>query len=87
MDDDLDDDDTLISDADQGSGNKTGIWSSLTSLVGNKQLKSGDIEPVIVKMKDHLIGKNVASEVANKLCQSIASKLEGKVIGKKHFPF
>ena len=33
-------------------------------------------------MRDHLIGKNVASEVADNLCQSVASKLEGKVLGK-----
>lgn len=63
------------------SASQSSIWSSLTSLVGNKQLKSEDIEPVIAKMRDHLIGKNVASDVANKLCQSVSSKLEGKVIG------
>ncbi len=67
---------------DEKSASSSGIWSSLTSLVGNKQLRSEDIEPVISKMRDHLIGKNVASDVANKLCQSVASKLEGKVIGK-----
>ena len=40
-----------------------------------------DIEPVIAKMRDHLIGKNVASDVASKLCDSVAAKLEGKVLG------
>merc|ERR1712203_1114409 len=48
---------------------------------GTKQLTDADVEPVISKMRDHLIGKNVASEVADKLCQSVASKLEGKVLG------
>ena len=60
---------------------KGGLWSSLTSLVGSKQLTMSDIEPVIAKMRDHLIGKNVASDVASKLCDSVAAKLEGKVLG------
>ena len=58
-----------------------GFWSSLTSLVGNKTLTRGDIEPVISKMQDHLISKNVAADVAVKLCDSVANNLEGKVLG------
>jgi signal recognition particle receptor subunit alpha len=59
----------------------SGLWASLSSLVGQKQLSTSDIEPVIANMRDHLIGKNVASEVANKLCQSVAARLVGKVLG------
>ena len=81
MDEEESDDETLISDIGENKG-KSGIWSTLTSLVGTKQLTDADVEPVISKMRDHLIGKNVASEVADKLCQSVASKLEGKVLGK-----
>jgi len=81
MDHDESDEETLISDIDDNKGGKHGIWSTLTSLVGSKQLTEADVEPVISKMRDHLIGKNVASEVADKLCQSVASKLEGKVLG------
>ena len=33
------------------------------------------------KMTEHLITKNVASAIAEKLCDSVAAKLEGKVIG------
>merc|ERR1740129_547242 len=80
MDEEESDDETLISDIGENKG-KSGIWSTLTSLVGTKQLTDADVEPVISKMRDHLIGKNVASEVADKLCQSVASKLEGKVLG------
>ena len=32
-------------------------------------------------MKDHLIGKNVAADIAVKLCESVSAKLEGKVLG------
>jgi len=35
--------------------------------------------PILEKMKDHLIGKNVAAEIAVKLCESVAAKLDGKV--------
>lgn len=35
--------------------------------------------PVLDKMKDHLIAKNVAAEIAGKLCDSVAAKLNGKV--------
>lgn len=49
--------------------------------MGNKTLTRGDIEPVISKMQDHLISKNVAADVAVKLCDSVARNLEGKVLG------
>jgi len=80
MDEEDSDDETLISETGENKSN-SGIWSTLTSLVGSKQLTDADVEPVISKMRDHLISKNVASEVADKLCQSVASKLEGKVLG------
>lgn len=35
--------------------------------------------PVLDKMRDHLIAKNVAAEIAGKLCDSVAAKLNGKV--------
>jgi len=65
----------------QQSAGRFGLWSSLSSLVGSKQLSSDDIAPVIAKMQDHLIGKNVAADVAINLCKSVANKLEGKVMG------
>merc|ERR1719367_1585295 len=58
-----------------------GLWNSLSSLVGSKQLSKSDIEPVISKLKDHLITKNVAAEVADELCESVAGKMEGRVLG------
>ncbi|XP_047475602.1 signal recognition particle receptor subunit alpha homolog isoform X2 [Penaeus chinensis] len=58
-----------------------GVFSMFRGLVGGKTLSEGDIEPVLEKLKDHLIGKNVASEIATKLCQSVGKKLEGKVVG------
>ena len=37
---------------------------------------------MIAKMQEHLVAKNVAAEVAEGLCKSVANKLEGKVMGE-----
>ncbi|XP_008217368.1 signal recognition particle receptor subunit alpha homolog isoform X1 [Nasonia vitripennis] len=58
-----------------------GVFSIFKNLVGNKALKEEDMRPVLEKLKDHLISKNVAAEIAQKLCDSICVKLEGKVLG------
>ena len=54
-------------------------------MVGSKPLSREDVEPAVSKMQDHLIAKNVASDVAVNLCKSITNKLEGKICGKKVF--
>jgi len=59
----------------------SGIWSSLSGLVGSKPLTRQDIEPVISKMQEHLMAKNVAADVATNLCDSVTNKLEGKICG------
>ncbi|OCT72375.1 signal recognition particle receptor subunit alpha [Xenopus laevis] len=58
-----------------------GMFGMLKGLVGAKNLTMEDMEPVLEKMKDHLIAKNVAADIAVQLCESVAKKLEGKVMG------
>ncbi|VEN56697.1 unnamed protein product [Callosobruchus maculatus] len=58
-----------------------GMFSIFKGLVGSKNLTRADMEPVLEKMKDHLISKNVAADIAVKLCESVAAKLEGRVLG------
>uniref|UniRef100_U5EYE4 Putative signal recognition particle receptor alpha subunit n=1 Tax=Corethrella appendiculata TaxID=1370023 RepID=U5EYE4_9DIPT len=58
-----------------------GVFSLFRGLVGSKSLTRKDIQPALDKFKDHLIGKNVAADIAHKLCESVANKLEGKVLG------
>ncbi|KAK7160817.1 hypothetical protein R3I93_008479 [Phoxinus phoxinus] len=58
-----------------------GMFGMLKGLVGSKNLTQEDMEPVLDKMKDHLIAKNVAAEISSQLCESVAKKLEGKVMG------
>lgn len=50
-------------------------------LVGSKALTREDLEPVVSKLRDNLVSKNVASEVAMSLCESVSAKLEGSVMG------
>mmetsp|Transcript_37765 Transcript_37765/g.89345 ORF Transcript_37765/g.89345 Transcript_37765/m.89345 type:complete len:591 (+) Transcript_37765:168-1940(+) len=61
------------------SGSK-GIFSYLQSITGSRALEKSDLEPVLAQFKELLINKNVASEIAEKLCSSVAVSLEGKTI-------
>lgn len=63
------------------SGGGGGMFSMFSSLVGSKPLSQEDLAPVLEKLRDNLIGKNVASEVAQKLIESVQVKLEGSVMG------
>uniref|UniRef100_A0A673BQG6 SRP54-type proteins GTP-binding domain-containing protein n=1 Tax=Sphaeramia orbicularis TaxID=375764 RepID=A0A673BQG6_9TELE len=58
-----------------------GMFGMLKGLVGSKSLTREDMESVLEKMRDHLIAKNVAADIASQLCDSVAKKLEGKVMG------
>jgi len=72
-------------DDDKSSENKSGMFSMFTNLVGSKALTREDLEPVLAKLRDNLIGKNVASEVAASLTESVMVKLEGSVMGTFQF--
>ncbi|XP_010891598.1 signal recognition particle receptor subunit alpha [Esox lucius] len=74
----------VIADTSRKSPRKGGfggMFGMLKGLVGSKSLSQEDMEPVLDKMRDHLIAKNVAAEIASQLCDSVAKKLEGKVMG------
>ena len=61
-----------------GSG---GVFSFFKNLTGGKTITRAGLDPILEKMKENLITKNVAAEISDKLCESVAVKLEGKVIG------
>nr|CAD7197341.1 unnamed protein product [Timema douglasi] len=67
------------SNATAGKGRS--VFSIFKGLVGSKNLTQEDMFPVLERLKEHLITKNVASDIAHKLCESVAAKLEGKVLG------
>lgn len=50
----------------------------VSSFAYNKPLSKADLEPVLSTLRDHLIAKNVAVEIATRLCDSVATKLEGQ---------
>ncbi|XP_062894294.1 signal recognition particle receptor subunit alpha isoform X2 [Mobula hypostoma] len=70
-----------ISDTSAKKGGIGGMFGMLKGLVGSKSLTPELMAPVLDKMKDHLIAKNVAADIALQLCESVAKKLEGKIMG------
>lgn len=63
------------------SSNKRGFFGNIVSSFSyNKTLSKADLEPVLSNLRDHLIAKNVASEIATRLCDSVATKLEGQTV-------
>ena len=55
--------------------------SFFKNLTAGKVVGREAMTPVLEKLQEHLIKKNVAVEIADKLCESVATKLTGKVIG------
>ncbi|CAG9837989.1 unnamed protein product [Diabrotica balteata] len=80
-DDDYEEDEEVETVQQSKPAAKGGMFSIFRGLVGSKNLTKADMEPVLEKMKDHLIAKNVAADISEKLCDSVATKLEGKVLG------
>ncbi|RDX70454.1 Signal recognition particle receptor subunit alpha, partial [Mucuna pruriens] len=77
-------DDNNDDDDDTGKGSKPeakkkGWFSSMfQSIAGKANLDKSDLEPTLKALKDRLMTKNVAEEIAEKLCESVAASLEGK---------
>lgn len=73
------------SKATAGDASKSGRFSSMYSLfsrlAGTKVLERTDMESVLDQFKQQLMAKNVAHEIAEKLCESVAKSLEGKKLG------
>lgn len=59
----------------------SGMFSMFKGLVGSKSITLNDMQPALDKLRDHLVTKNVAIDIAQKLCESVGAKLEGKVLG------
>ncbi|WVR08685.1 hypothetical protein IAU60_005743 [Kwoniella sp. DSM 27419] len=68
--------------ADQVETTKGSSWSNMLSrLTGNKVLTGEDLKPVLAEMEKHLMGKNVAKDIAEKMCDSVGTALVGKKLG------
>ncbi|KAG0168419.1 hypothetical protein DFQ30_004780 [Apophysomyces sp. BC1015] len=80
--DDEEEEDVLDIDVNQNTTTSSGgMFSFLKSITGQKELDDEALNPVLSTMKEHLINKNVASDIAEHLCQSVKSSLLGKKLG------
>ena len=52
--------------------------SAVTSVLGKSALSREDVAPILEQLKLNLLKKNVASDIADKLCDSVARTLEGR---------
>jgi hypothetical protein len=55
--------------------------SLFARLTGSKTLTEEDLTPVLEGMKQHLMKKNVAKEIAEKVCEGVGESLVGKKVG------
>lgn len=67
--------------AEAGQKKKGWFSSMFKSISGNNVLEKADLQPALKALKDRLMTKNVAEEIAEKLCESVAASLEGKKLG------
>jgi len=76
---------TMVGDLeglDIGEASKSSsVFSMFKGLVGQKELTEDGMKPMLDKYREHLISKNVASEIAEKIIDSVKSKLVGRTIG------
>ncbi|KAG9448891.1 hypothetical protein H6P81_008856 [Aristolochia fimbriata] len=77
------DEDEEVEKSTQPNANKKKGWfsSMFQSISGNAILEKSDLEPALKVLKDRLMTKNVAEEIAEKLCESVSASLEGKKLG------
>ncbi|KAF9083889.1 hypothetical protein BGX23_011027 [Mortierella sp. AD031] len=59
----------------------SGLLSFFKNMTGQKELTAESLEPIMSKMKEHLINKNVAADIAQHLCDSVAKGLVGQTLG------
>jgi signal recognition particle receptor subunit alpha len=80
---DSDDEDFDHSDyvVQQKEAKKGTIGSFFSSLTNGRIIDKEDLQPVMEKFRESLIGKNVNTEIADNICKSVAENLEGKKIG------
>jgi len=63
------------------SGSLGALGSIFARLTGSKVLTDADLKPVLDAMKQHLMKKNVAMDIAEKVCEGVGEGLVGKKVG------
>ncbi|TPX39915.1 hypothetical protein SeMB42_g02194 [Synchytrium endobioticum] len=57
------------------------LFSVFSSLTGPRILSKDDLTPVLAKMSEHLVNKNVAADIATVLCDSVVKNMLGQKLG------
>lgn len=66
----------------QANSSSLGVLGSMFArLTGSKVLTEADLKPVLESMKQHLMKKNVAKEISEKICEGVGEGLVGKKVG------
>eukprot|EP01006_Ploeotia_vitrea_P007734 TRINITY_DN17986_c0_g1_i1.p1 TRINITY_DN17986_c0_g1~~TRINITY_DN17986_c0_g1_i1.p1 ORF type:complete len:668 (+),score=370.14 TRINITY_DN17986_c0_g1_i1:159-2162(+) len=73
--------DSDADDDDQKNGSAGGLFGWVKGIVGAKELTQEDIDPVLRTLKDKLMHKNVATDIAEKICESVGANLVGRKTG------
>jgi signal recognition particle receptor subunit alpha len=75
-------DSPATADPSQPAKSRFGTLASLFSRItgSSRTLTKEELEPVLTGMQEHLMQKNVAQEIAAKICGSIGESLEGKQV-------
>lgn len=65
---------------DQPKSGFSGFFSKLSTSAGfaSKTLTAEDLKPVLNAMREHLMNKNVARDIADQICDSVGQSLIGK---------
>ena len=63
------------------TGSMGALGSMFARLTGSKMLTEEDLKPVLEAMKQHLMKKNVAKEISEKVCEDVGQSLIGKKVG------
>ena len=63
------------------TGSLGALGSIFARLTGSKVLTEQDLKPVLEAMKQHLMKKNVAKDIAEKVCEGVGESLVGKKVG------
>lgn len=82
----LEESDEESDDIDYGTAEETGkssssFWGMFSNITGSKTLTEADIVPALEQLKSQLQEKNVATDIAAKLCESVQRSLVGTTTG------
>jgi signal recognition particle receptor subunit alpha len=78
---DLEEDEEEDVSAKKAAPKKGWLSSLVQTVAGKPALEHADLEPALKIFKERLMTKNVATDIAEKLCESVAASLVGKKQG------